>query len=458
MKIEGRPFSVVGMGRSGVSAANALARRGGSVLLSDGCDTPRIRSVSEALEPGIQTVVGRETIRPGDTAVLSPGIPPASPAFIEARAVAREVIGEVELFYRLFGGRIVAITGTDGKSTVTTLTAQLLEAAGWRAHAAGNLGNPLCDLLETVGPGDVVVAEVSCFQLITTSSFRPRVACVTNLAPDHIEYHGSFDAYVRAKALVSARQGPGDWFIRNRDDPLLSSWSTEGHDFCPHRGQTVLEVSRTGPVGEGAWSDGETLFLAVGGESVRVADRGTLPLPGGHNTENALLALAACLPFEPEVSTLAEGLADYRGLPHRIELVRELEGVRFYNDSKATNPHAAVTALKAFDEPVVLIAGGHEKGLCYEELAIEVGKNCLSVILVGESSASMSEAFPSTVPLEVVEDHQEAVRRAFEAAAPSGVVLFSPAASSFDRFQSYEERGDRFRRIVMGLSPRRHLS
>jgi len=451
VKVRGRSFSVVGIGISGVSAANALVRRGGDVVISDGADSAAIREASSGLDSGVRASFGKEMIRPGDVAVLSPGIPPSAPVFAEARSVASEVIGEVELFHRLSHGRMVAVTGTDGKSTVTTLVAHLLNTAGLRAHAGGNLGNPLCDLLDTAGPQDVIVAEVSCFQLITTSSFHPLVAVVTNLAEDHIEYHGSFEAYVRAKSMVAAQQTEGDWFVRNIDDPMLSGWMTRDHGLCPARGQKVLDVSRRGPVRDGAWTDGGNLYLAQGGDNRMVCARAGFALPGGHNTENALLALAACLPFDPDPTMLARGLASYRGLPHRLEPVRTLAGVRVYNDSKATNPHAAITALRAFDERVVLIAGGHEKGLSYDDLAVEVGRRCRHVVLVGESAERMSREFPESVPVEVVEDHEIAVRRALAKAAPAGIVLFSPAASSFDRFKSFEERGDAFRAIVNSL-------
>jgi len=436
------------MGRSGISAANVLARRGADVVLSDGVDSRELRENASIVDPRVEKTFGREVIRHGDVAVMSPGIPPNAPASLEAGRVAQEVIGEVELFHRLFEGDVVAVTGTDGKSTVTTLAADLLNAAGIRSHAAGNLGNPLCDLLDTAGQDDVVVAEVSCFQLVTTSSFRPRVALVTNLAEDHIEYHGSFDAYVKAKAMVAANQAPGDWFVRNMDDPMVSQWVTPGHEVAPHRGQGVLEVSKRMTVRDGAWADEDSLYLARGGESDKVCRRKDFALPGAHNTENALMAMAACMPFSVGREALAAGLSAYRGLPHRLEFVRDVGGVRFYNDSKATNPHAAVTALRSFDEKVVLIAGGHEKGLSFDELAIVVREKCSRVILCGETAGRMFDELPETVDREIVRDHETAILMALDAAAPSGIVLFSPAASSFDNFDSFEQRGDRFKEIV----------
>jgi UDP-N-acetylmuramoylalanine--D-glutamate ligase len=452
MNIRGRSFSVVGMGRSGLAAAAALVRRGGDVLVSDGRDTPQLREAVAALPGPVTASLGREAIRPGDVAVLSPGIPPDAPAFREAHRVASEVIGEVELFFRLCPSRIVAVTGTDGKSTVTTLTAHLLAAAGLMSHAAGNLGNPLCDLLDTLDPRDVVVAEVSCFQLLTCTRFRPEVALVTNLAEDHLEHHGSYAAYLRAKARVAAAQAIGDTFVRNLDDPCLAGWIRPDSALAPDNGQRVLDISRRTPVTDGAFLRDGALCLAHAGAVQEVCPRAAFPLVGGHNTENALLALAACLPFEPRPEALAAGLATYSGLPHRIEFVRELDGVRYYNDSKATNPHAAITALRAFDEPVILIAGGYEKDLPLRELSEEVGRRCRAVVLAGACSGRMDREFPASVPRRLAPDLESAVHAARDLASPGGVVLFSPAASSFDQFRNFEERGDRFREIVRGLT------
>lgn len=452
MKIQGRSFSVIGMGRSGVAAANLLAKLGGDVLLSDRADSEGVRASAASLDPAVRTQFGREVVRAGDVAVLSPGIPPSAPAYRIAHRVADEVIGEMELFFRLFPGTVVAVTGTDGKSTTTTLIAHLLRTAGRNAVAAGNLGNPVCDLVPELGPDDVVVAEVSCFQLLTCSRFRPRVAVVTNLAEDHIEHHGSFDAYVRAKALVLARQAAGDAFVRNDDDPILRWWLRPGDPWTADNGQVVVDVSREHPVHDGAFFADGAFRLAAGGRVETLCDRAAFPLPGGHNVENALLAIAAARALGAAPDRLAEGLGTYRGLPHRIERVREVDGVVFYNDSKATNPHAAITGLRAFDEPVVLIAGGHEKDLSLDDLSTEVGVRCEAVVLVGECAGRMQREFPAAVPSEILPDLPSGVARALELARPRGrAVLFSPASSSYDQFRNFEERGDRFRELVNSL-------
>jgi len=443
------------MGRSGLAAARVLGRLGADVLLSDRDDREDLRRVARDLGPGVEAVFGREAIRPGDVVVLSPGIPPSAPVFREAARVGSEVIGEVELFYRLWPGRIVAVTGTDGKSTVTTLIAHILNTAGVWAHAAGNLGNALCELLQEgdLPASDVVVAEVSCFQLITTARFRPFVAVVTNIAEDHIEYHGSFEAYVRAKARVLANQAAGDWFVRNRDDPVLARWLDPAHPMVPGNGQGVLEVSRNGPVRNGSWTWDGVFHAARGGQSVAVLNRSSFVPVGPHNTENALLAVAACLPFELGAPALARGLATYRGLPHRIEFIREVRGVRFYNDSKATNPHAAATALRAFDEPLILIAGGYEKGLSLQPMRERIPERCAAAVLCGENAARMARELADLTRVEEVSDLESAVVRALDLALGLGVsvVLLSPAASSYDRYHGFEERGEHFRRLVEAL-------
>ncbi len=456
MRIVGQKFCVIGMGKSGIAAANLLAGLGADVLLSDGRDTSDIReSVARALNRRVETVFGREVVEPGCIAVLSPGVAPDAPAYRLAYRVADEVIGEIELFYRLFPGRTIAVTGTDGKSTVTTLTAHLLTACGIAAHAAGNLGNALCGLVPGLTFRDVVVAEVSCFQLLTSSRFRPEVALVTNLAPDHIDHHGTFDAYVRAKARVADAQMHGDAFVRNIDDPLLATWFEPGNRWIAGNGQAVHDVSQSVPVDTGAFFRDGSLWISERGNSIEVCGRDELNLPGPHNTENALMSIAACMALRDRRVTipgLVAGLRSYRGLPHRIEFVRELDGIRWFNDSKATNPHAACVGIRSFEgRPLVLLAGGYEKNLDLADMAAAIRERCASVVLFGACAARMKREFPASVPTSVVPDMSAAVKLARQTAAAGGVVLLSPGASSFDQFTSFEDRGDRFRAMVMEL-------
>lgn len=456
MQIEGRRFCVIGMGKSGVAAANLLAALGADVLLSDLKDTPDLReSVAKSVDRRVETVFGCEVVRPGCVAVLSPGIAPHTPAFRLANRVADEVIGEVELFFRTFPGRVVAVTGTDGKSTVTTMTAHLLSACGIKAHAGGNLGNALCGMVSTMTDKDVVVAEVSCFQLITCSRFRPEVALVTNLAPDHVEFHGSYDAYIRAKSIVVRAQAAGDSFVRNIDDPILSNWLTPNNEWTAENGQTVVDMSVKGPVENGAFLDEGGLWLSSHGRAIEVCKRNELKLPGAHNTENALMSIAACMALKDRrvsIPSLVEGLRSYKGLPHRIEFVRMLDGVDWYNDSKATNPHAATVGIKAFDgRELILLAGGYEKDLDLSDMAAAVGERCVRVILFGACAERMKREFPKSVPSEVVDNMRKAVDRARKLAPVGGVVLLSPGASSFDQFNSFEDRGDRFKKMINEL-------
>ncbi len=456
MLVDGQKFCVIGMGKSGIAASNLLAGLDGHVILSDARDTPDLRSsVAKAVHRQVETVFGAEEILPGSTVILSPGISPSTPVFKRAYRLAAEVIGEVELFYRLFPGRIVAVTGTDGKSTVTTMIAHLLNTCGINAVAAGNLGNALCGLVPRLTDKDVVVAEVSCFQLITTSRFRPDVALVTNLAPDHIEYHGSFDAYVRAKALVTRNQAAGDAFIRNIDDPILKTWFKPGNAWTVDNGQTIADVSRTEVPENGAYLEDGALWAVQNEKIIKICDRTELSLPGPHNTDNALMSVTACMMLRDKrvtIQGLRAGLMSYVGLPHRIEFVRELDGVKWYNDSKATNPHAANVGIRSFEGlPLILLAGGYEKGLELHDMATAIGEKCEHVVLFGACAARMKDEFPDSVPIQIVQDLKAAIEKARSFARPGSVVLLSPGASSFDQFTSFEERGDQFRAAVMAL-------
>lgn len=447
------PVCVVGMGRSGLAAARALANRGWAVVLSDGRSRDQIGAVVDDLPDNVELVFGGEVILRDSIVVLSPGIHPQSPVYRKAERLAGELIGEVELFFRLFDGRIVAVTGTDGKSTVTTLTAHLLNVGGYSAMAAGNLGNALCEIVASPEKQpDVVVAEVSCFQLLTIKRFRPEVALVTNLAADHIDVHGSYDAYMRAKARVVLNQMAGDVFVRNLDSAELAGWITPESRLAPDNGQRVWDISQTRDVANGVMAVDGGIYRMREGRRESICARSDIALVGSHNTENILLSVAAAGGVGlDDPSKLAKGLASYRGLPHRIEFVRELSGVRYYNDSKATNSHAAATGILAFDKPVILIAGGYEKGLDLGQMSDAIGQNCKKVFLTGDSAERMAREFPADTQKTIVESLSDAVSAASHSADIGDIVLFSPGTSSFDRYRSFEHRGDVFKEIVSQL-------
>lgn len=437
MELAGRKVLVLGLGISGRSAAAFCAARGASVVAAD-------ERAADAL-PGLDSIEAAVDLRCGsplpdpadfDLVVPSPGVPPARYA-----ERAREVAGDVELAGHFLAAPIVAVTGTNGKSTVTCLVEAMLRACGLRAAAAGNLGRPA---LELVGrPLDAAVIEVSSFQLETTQRFAPRVAVILNLSPDHLDRHGSFDAYRDAKARILANQTAEDAAILFRDDPAV--WSLS--ERCAGR---VFAFGRSGPYERGAWLDAGSIVLRDDGRELRAPLDGSDL--GGADRLNAAAALAASAALGANPRRAAAGLADFHLLPHRCEPVGLVDGVHFVNDSKATNPGAACAALQRFSAPIVWIAGGRDKGLDFAPLADAARGRVRTALLVGEASTSLERALGDAVASERVGDVEAAVRRAAQLAERGDVVLLSPACASFDQFRSFEERGEHFRRAVANLT------
>ena len=426
-------WSVVGLARSGVAAANALVRRGERVLASD---LRRDVDLSR-LDPAVEVALGENRLRAGDTVVVSPGLRPGLPVFREAAERGLEVIGEIGLFQRLEpDAPILAVTGTDGKSTTTTWLGHMVAEAGLPVWVGGNLGTPLCEAVDGLVDGAVVVAEVSCFQLWTSPAFHPRVAVATNIAEDHLDYFaGSFDRYVAAKRALLAHLGPGDAAVLNREDPVLATW----------RAPRVLWYGVSG--GDLRVEDG---VLCAGDRLLAPVD--ALPLPGRHNVENALAAAGGALAFGIDVEAVERGLRTYQGLPHRVERIRTLDGVTWYNDSKATNPHASEAALRSFQAPFVLICGGSEKGSDFDAWASLVVERCHHVVCIGETAPRIVAALRDRVPVETVDGLSSAIAAARRAARAPGVVVLSPACASYDQFQSFEDRGDQMRAMVLSLA------
>jgi UDP-N-acetylmuramoylalanine--D-glutamate ligase len=461
--VSGASFTVVGLGKSGVAAANALVTRGAEVLAVDDAPADKLVDSLKALDPRVQTSVGGGPIgRRGDLFVVSPGLMPHSPRFREMTALAAEVISEIELFWRIDCGRhpIVAISGTDGKTTTTLWTAHLLRQGGRNVVIGGNIGDPLCGFLDGLDRNDVVVAEVSAFQLHTSPTFRPRAAAVTNIAADHLDWFaGNMAAYVRAKVQFGLQQGPGDTLVMNGDDPELQPWHAELRDR-----PADLQPFSTRSIPPRGWGfDGTTLWLAVApGEHVplvtahELGRAGKHPITGVHNVENALAASGLAWALGTPLEAIRAGLRNFSLPSHRLEPAGQIGGVRFVDDSKATNPHAAMAGLEATTvaagEKLVWIGGGSEKDADFAELGQLVGGKAHAAVLIGQTAERIATCLPSTLAVERCPSMEDAVARAWQLAQPAGVVLLSPACASFDMFKGYAHRGEVFAQAVDRLA------
>jgi UDP-N-acetylmuramoylalanine--D-glutamate ligase len=378
------------------------------------------------------------------TVVKSPGVPREAPVIVAALERGIDVVGELELAWRAVPNRFVAVTGTNGKTTTVELLGHLYRTGGEPVAVAGNVGTPLSSLAGEVDSAATVVCEASSFQLEDTAAFAPECAVFLNLAPDHLDRHADLDAYLAAKLRIFANQGNDDVAVYNADDPALAGVDLGGCarrvSFC-HGAGPDCEVS----LSEGTiFHDGEPL-LAVG----------ELGLLGEHNVANAMAAAAAALSMGLDRDAVREGLLTFAGVPHRLEEVAEIGGVRFVNDSKATNVASATVGIRAFDGGVHAILGGSEKREPFAALADPVRERCAACYLTGASAERLAEdlapVIEAGVELHRCADLEDAVRRAAAAARPGEVVLLSPACASFDAFRDFEERGDRFRQIVEGL-------
>ncbi|MEO5988381.1 MAG: UDP-N-acetylmuramoyl-L-alanine--D-glutamate ligase, partial [Candidatus Eisenbacteria bacterium] len=432
---------------SGLAAARLLGRHGADVRLCDRRSAEHLPEAALALGPeGVECVWGRDdaSLLDGrDVLIWSPGIPVDHALAQAARTAGIPVVGELELGALAAHAPLVCITGTNGKSTTTDLVGALLRAAGREVAVCGNIGRAICEVAESVSPQGLLVVEVSSFQLETVSRLKPYIATWLNLTPDHLDRHGSLDTYGAMKARLFERQTEDDWAVRNADDAeVLGRVSGSG---------SALSFSSQHEVPEGAGFAESELCLAWRGGRERLLPRAEMRLPGPHNLSNALAALATVLPLEIAPDMLRQVLRTYGGLEHRLEPAGELQGVRFVNDSKATNTASLEVALQSFPEPLVLIAGGRDKGQDFRPLHALVQKAVRHLVLIGEGAEPMSQAWPD-VPREVAASMAEAVTLAYRAAGRDGVVLLSPGCASFDMFQDYEDRGRRFKDEVARLA------
>jgi UDP-N-acetylmuramoylalanine--D-glutamate ligase len=438
------PFLVVGLARSGAAAARFLAARGEDVR---GVDSGHPEGAAGLAGEGVEVVLDTDGLALLDgtrTVVKSPGVP--REALVIAAALERgiDVVGELELAWRAIPNRFLAVTGTNGKTTVAELLGHVYRSAGEPVAVAGNVGTPLASLAGEVEPDATVVCEASSFQLEDSVAFAPECAVFLNLAPDHLDRHADLDSYLAAKLRVFANQGNDDVAVYNADEPALAGVDLGG---CARRISFCV-----GAAPDCSVSLAEGTIFYEGEPLLPVSDLG---LFGAHNVANAMAAAAAALAMGIEPDAVRDGLRSFAGVPHRLEQVAEIDGVRFVNDSKATNVASATVGLRAFDGGVHAILGGSEKGEDFAPLADPVRESCAAVYLIGASAERLAEALAPVieagVELHRCEDLEDAVRRAATAAGGGEVVLLSPACASFDAFENFEQRGDRFREIVGGL-------
>jgi UDP-N-acetylmuramoylalanine--D-glutamate ligase len=447
----GRRVLVVGLGRSGIGAAKVMAPVA-AVTACDGKSLTELDAEARKLaEWGVELRAGDQDaalLEGKDLVVRSPGVPWNAPLVAAARERGVEVIGELELAYRLLAtDRLVAVTGSNGKSTTTAWIGDILRQGGQKVFVAGNIGLALTNLLPAIDADSIVVAEVSSFQLEDADELRPRVAVLLNLAPDHIDRHGSLEEYYRMKWRLFRRQQADDVAVLNADDPNVAAGA---------KGLTS-KVLWFGGRGErdGVNVQGCEIRYRVNGNEGVLLDVEEVSLPGPHNLANAMAAATAALAIGADPAAVATGLGSFRGLPHRLEPAGEVGGVRYVNDSKATNVASAVVALASFDAPVVLIAGGKAKGESFEPLARAAAvREVRRAVLYGAAAEALAAAFEGKVPYERVRTVVEAVLAATRAAQPGDVVLLAPACTSWDQYRNFEERGDDFKREVSRLAER----
>ena len=445
--VKNRDVLVLGLGRSGMAAASLLQRDGAHVVVRDEGETVELTERADRLRQiGVRVELGNhfDAAARFDFAVLSPGIAPERPVVTELRRQKTPVLSELELAYRYCLCPIVAITGTNGKTTTTELINLMLETAGKRTIAAGNIGNALSNAAEQSAGLDALVVETSSFQLEAIEQFRPNIAIWLNLTPDHIDRHGSMEEYARAKARIFMNQTADDFAIVSVE---ILNWLKQLGIQPKAR---LITVSAYGEKAD-LWLDGQTIWCRLPECNGILLKMDETNLRGLHNAENILATFAAGLAMKLPVAAIREALGAYCPQAHRCEVVAAKEGVTFINDSKATNVDAVEKALRSLPGPVVLIAGGRAKGLNFSSIKEVIAEKVKLAVLIGETQEKIDRAWGDVTPCERANSMSEAVRMAVSYARCGDTVLLSPACASFDMFQNYEHRGDEFKKEVLAL-------
>ncbi len=449
MELKNKRVLVVGLGKSGIAAARFLKARGAQVTVSDIRPAGLISELPALLDAGIMVETGSHgllTFRRQDLIVVSPGVPSNTPELTTVRAMGIPIIGEMELGAQFLQGQIIAITGSNGKTTTTTLIGEILKASGKATLVGGNIGRPVVDMVAESTPESWSVLEVSSFQLETIQTFHPKIALVLNITPDHLDRHGSFEAYAAAKTRITENQTTDDFLILNAEDEptklVAAKTKAQIYWFSPRR-----------QVKQGAFVHGESILFRAkeGGDVEPIMPVAEIPLAGAHNVENVLAAVCAARLAGVDAQTIREAVAAFHAVEHRLEFVREVSGVRWFNDSKATNVDATAKAIEAFPGGIWLILGGKDKDSDYSTLSPLLRARVKAVITIGSAAEKIESHLAGVVKIERAGTMERAVAWAQKEAKSGDVVLLAPACASFDQFENYEHRGRVFKQLVNGL-------
>ena len=451
MEVKGRKVLVFGAGISGIGAAGLLEANGADVILYDGNEKLDPASLKEQLgeKSGAAVLTGKlpqETITSLDMAVLSPGVPTDLPVVLAMKEAGVQVIGEIELAYQFGKGDVLAITGTNGKTTTTSLLGQIMKQARKEVYVVGNIGNPYTAVAGQMTEQAVTVAEISSFQLETIREFRPKVSAILNITPDHLNRHHTMEAYIEAKENIAVNQTEDDFCILNYEDRLL-------REFGENLRAKVLYFSSQRKLEEGIFLEDGGIVLCLNGQKETICHVDELQILGTHNHENVMAAAAMAYVYGVPAQTIRKSVLSFGGVEHRIEYVAEKNGVAYYNDSKGTNPDAAIKGIRAMKRPTVLIGGGYDKDSEYTEWIESFDGKVKKLILLGQTREKIARDAKKCGFTDYVfaDSFEEAVHMAVKEAVSGDAVLLSPACASWDMFPSYEVRGDKFKEIVNSL-------
>jgi UDP-N-acetylmuramoylalanine--D-glutamate ligase len=446
MQTRGKRFTVLGAGKSGLASVRLLVKKRAKVFLSDTASKKKhADTIKELDQLKVEYEFGANTHRvlESDMIIISPGIPNDTPILVLAREKGIPIIGEIELASEFATYPIIAITGTNGKTTTTALTGEIFKNAGWKVVVAGNIGTAFADVVEQdLGERGVFVLEVSSFQLDTIKTFRPKISAIINITPDHLDRYKNYEAYIQSKFRITENQRGHDILVFNYDDDVVRSFA----DTLSFR---TLGFSLKKELKTGAYLEDDNVMISIGREREAIISKHAIGIPGPHNLMNTMTAALITRSMGVSAESIGKTLQSFKGVEHRIEFVRELDGVKYYNDSKATNVDALYYALQSFREPIVLIAGGKDKGNDYNAIKDLVDKHVKTIITVGDGGEKVKAFFGRVKPIhDAGHSMEKAVRLARTASEKGDVVLLSPACASFDMFDNYEHRGRVFKELV----------